>query len=620
MKKKAEPGHENINIFHATLIVEELTKCGVELAVISPGSRSTPLAIACARNSALRKHVIVDERAAAFFAAGYARYSQKPAVLICTSGTAVANYLPALTECNHDGIPVIVLSADRPVELLDNSANQSIDQKNLLRSQLNWFFEINMSDRDLPPKTVISAADYAWFRSMLYKRGPVQINCQFREPLAPVVADHRIQKDRLPDRFNRGESPFTSFSASSGALSNRQVEKLIELFKNNAKGLFVVSRFAMKQEQRQIFSEQIIEIAKAFDYPIFADVTSGFRGSIQDISYFDLVLMNKEFSTEAKNHRLLPDVIILLGAAPVSKRLLKMMHQAKVIISIQTNETRVDPETITNLHIKTDIVELIDSIYTMLKQQSWPETYDYSKKFLEASNRIEQLLEAEIELTSKESVHSNDHKIFSSEINEYSVFYRILQRLSAGDSLFLASSMPVRFADMLFTGPGKAVAANRGASGIDGVIASAAGFATSLNFYSKDENSKKDPVILITGDLSTIHDLNSLYLVSAYRLPVLVLIINNHGGGIFSYLPIAAQKEYLPEYFKTEHKLNFEYAAKMFNLPYNNVKKINDCLSLIDTFRQNLEPIVIEIETNHERDIAEIKLFFNSIQQAELFD
>jgi len=568
----------NSNNIWSDLIIEELIRHSCCYFCISPGSRSTPLTVAVAHNKKAISKVFYDERGAAFHALGFARATGKPAVLICTSGTAAANYYPAIIEAHQDSIPLIILTADRPPELRATAANQTIDQVKMFGNYVNWYFELPVPDENISPQFALTTVDQAYFKSMHPQKGPIHINCMFREPFLSE------KQNALTEEFlnwqNSGK-PYTSYPV----LNNKLLPDL-ELFEkiNRTKhGIIVAGKLDNNSD-----SEAVLEFAKKSGFPIFADITSGLRVGYKSdsiIEYFDLMLLSETF-----NNSLEPDLIIQFGKRFVSKRLLTFLSKLKPknYLVVDESTDRFDPAHIVSHRIVGNISQFCKS-------------YVPSNK-----NNIDKVWNEQINKTNK-IVGDLINSEFNSNIklSEISIARIISQNNPENSGLYLASSMPVRDMDMFAEKRNKNIyiASNRGASGIDGTIASAIGFA----------EGKKTAVTLVIGDLAFIHDLNSLYQLTSSKYPVTIVLLNNSGGGIFSFLTIADQKDVFEKYFSTPHDLTFNSTADLFKLKYYRPQNSKE---FIDSYKSAIvqkKSAIIEISIDKNDNFKLHKNFYNKV-------
>ncbi|HPO12741.1 MAG TPA: 2-succinyl-5-enolpyruvyl-6-hydroxy-3-cyclohexene-1-carboxylic-acid synthase [Candidatus Hydrogenedentes bacterium] len=530
----------NINHLWAGLLVEELARGGVCCFCISPGSRSTPLAMAAARHPRVPSVVHFDERGAAFHALGWASATGKPAVLICTSGSATANFWPAVVEASMSGVPLILLTADRPPELLDCGANQAIDQIRLYGEYVRWSFTLPCPDPEIPPGMVLTTVDQALYRAQHPPAGPVHLNCMFREPLAPLLKDQEQIKACMEtlSKWRHAQAPFTSFRIPNIRLKTEDDLALLNLLNDVKRGLLVVGRLRTAKE-----SEAARLLAETLQWPVFPDVCSGVRlaGATKApyVAHYDQLLLSDTFQRECT-----PEFVLHLGGAITSKRLQEHLARLRPeYMLVNAQPFRQDPFHQVTHRVEMGITGFGKWLTPSVRDIGAP---SWGKDFSEYSQRI--------------SRQVDDWLNEASALSEIAVARLVSRQRPAGSIVFLGNSMPIRDMDMYGApdGPEGLVVANRGASGIDGNIATAAGYANAL----------QTPVTAVIGDLAALHDLNSVSLLRASAAPVILVVVNNNGGGIFSLLPIAEYEENFEKCFGTPHGLTFEEAARMFGISY----------------------------------------------------
>lgn len=565
MKKTAE-----LNRLWSYLIVEELVRNDITYFCISPGSRSTPLTIAVAENQSAEKIICYDERGAAFHAVGYARATEKPAVLICTSGTAVANYFPAIVEAKQDSIPLIILSADRPPELHDTGTNQTIDQIKIFSDYLNWQFNLPVPDENITNAMILSTVDQAVYRSMRSPFGPVHINCMLREPLASEFPPSSFLFNNNIKNWTETKTPYTKYEQQYPVLNDTQLKKLAVEINASSKGIILAGRLKNKTE-----AHAVLKLAKKINWPVFADISSNIRflnSADIIIDKFDLLLLSEKIKNKLK-----AEIILHIGRQLVSKRLLNFLSTTapEKYILVNDDPKRYDPVHIVSNRFEADIQQFCKKLmpYIQIKSEK-----DWLYEIIQANQKVNDLTD---------SLNTN-------QINEVSIAQYISKIIPNKSGLFLASSMPIRDMDMYAVKSDKqvTVGSNRGASGIDGTIASAAGFTRGL----------KSPVTLVIGDLAFIHDLNSLALLSTLTYPLIIILINNHGSGIFSFLPISKHKNVFEKYFVTPHSFGFKHAAKLFKINYFYLNSTNDFTQIYNSCLKKQKSAVIEVETSREEN------------------
>ena len=519
----------NLNHFWAQLLVEELVRQGVTRFCVAPGSRSTPLALAVASNRKAEATVHFDERGLGFFALGYSRATGKPAAVITTSGSAVANLPPAVVEASRDGVPMIVITADRPPELRDANANQTIDQVKIFGDFARWFVDLPCPDVQIPPQYVLTTAAQAVMRA---SDGPVHLNCMFREPLAPVRDGVNLRAYAKPiEKWLRHRNPWTENALilkAAGLISDA-----VQSVQKAKRGLLVLGPMA----QHRFY--WLHALANKLRWPVLPDIQSPFRaargGTV--IHFADAIVGAERF---AKTHK--PDVILHFGGRLTSKRLTQFLAASgpREVIRIHDSIERPDSSHAATTWIPAN-ADSMAAIFTSLSKTR-PKSR-WTKDWLAANRKAGAALARELK-----------------DLSEPYVSRCVSEMIPVGHGLFVASSMPVRDMELAASDHTRAVriAANRGASGIDGTLSTAAGFAAGLGA----------PVTVVTGDLAFLHDLNALALLKSLGQPVTVVVVNNDGGGIFSFLPVAGTSEHFEKFLGTPHGLAFKDAAAMFGLPY----------------------------------------------------
>lgn len=496
--------------------------------------------MAAARHPRVPSVVHFDERGAAFHALGWASATGKPAVLICTSGSAAANYWPAAVEASMSCVPLILLTADRPPELLDCGANQAIDQTRLYGEYVRWSFTLPCPDPLISPHMVLTAVDQALYRAQRPPAGPVHLNCMFREPLAPVLKDQDSVAACMESLavWQKSKSPFSDCRLPNIRLKTEDDLALLNLLNGVKRGLLVVGRLRTAKE-----SAAARLLAETLQWPVFPDVCSGLRlaGATKApcVAQYDQLLLSEKFQQECT-----PEFVLHLGGAITSKRLQEHLARLRPeYMLVNAQPFRQDPFHQVTHRVEMGITGFGKWLTPSVRDIGAP---SWGKDFSEYSQRISRKVDAWLK--------------DASALSEIAVARLVSRQRPAGSMLFLGNSMPIRDMDMYGApdGPEGVVAANRGASGIDGNTATAAGYANAL----------KTPVTAVIGDLAALHDLNSLSLLRASAAPVILVVINNNGGGIFSLLPIAEYAETFEKCFGTPHGLAFEEAARMFGVSY----------------------------------------------------
>ncbi len=566
------------NRLWADLIVEELVRNGVSCFYIAPGSRSTPLVAALANNQRAETVIHYDERGAAFGALGYARATGRPAAWITTSGTAVANGLPAVVEAATDAVPIILLTADRPPELRQTGANQTIVQPNIFGEYVRWSFDLPAPDPEIDPAMVLTTVDQAVYRAHRAPKGPVHLNLMFREPFLPDAGTETSGNIHSTlTSWKVDGKPYTRYAATRPAVDRSEIEDLWDELRRSERGLILAGRLE-SQEQ----GEAVLQLANAIEWPLLPDVGSRIRlgktlDSEQRACHYDILLADEDF---AASHE--PEAVLHIGGGTVSKRLQRFLakSRSKPYIVVRENPFRLDPNHQATHSVETGITGFCRELAGIAESRSVKSDPSWTTGWREASERVGLRLA----------------KLFAGmeKPNEPLVASLISRLIPKGHGLCLANSMPVRDMDTFATADGASVpvAANRGASGIDGTVATAAGFA----------RGSGGPVTLLIGDLALLHDLNSL---AMFRdIPAVIVALNNDGGGIFSFLPVSRHQIFFEPYFGTPHGLDFEHAAAMFGFCYEQPKTTSEFIEAYRGACSRSVPTLIEVRTDREENRA----------------
>jgi 2-succinyl-5-enolpyruvyl-6-hydroxy-3-cyclohexene-1-carboxylate synthase len=527
----------NLNHLWAQLLVEELVRSGVDTFFLAPGSRSTPLTTAVARHPAARSVMHFDERGTAFAALGYGRATGRPAGWVTTSGTAVANGFPAVAEAATDGVPILLLTADRPPERRDTGANQTIDQVKLFGDYVRWQFDLPTPTLDIAPAMVLTTADQAVYRAMRTPPGPVHLNCMFRKPLAPHPdGTARSAYVAALTSWADGEAPYTRYPLTYAVPGASEMDAVAAAVAAAERGVLTVGRLNTQAERTAVLA-----LAGQIGWPLLADVTSGLRfgAPAPRIAHADQILTSSTFRETR-----VPDTVLHVGGRFVSKRLQTYVEATPPAthMVVRPSPSRIDPGHQVTHHIECTVASFCSALAERMtengERSAWQQDWEAAERA--ARSEIAQFADA------------------AERLSEPLVAYLVAQHIPSDHALVLASSMPVRDMNRYGSAQGAAVPvfANRGASGIDGTVATAAGVA----------HGRRAPLTLVIGDLALLHDLNALALLRAQ--PVIVIALNNNGGGIFHFLPIAAHGEVFEPYFATPHDRSFEHAAAMFDLEY----------------------------------------------------
>lgn len=553
---------------YVAAFVDELARLEVKDVVISPGSRSTPMAVLMAEHPQINVWMQVDERSAGFFGLGIAKAKGQPAAVLCTSGTAAANLLPAIVEAYYARVPILILTADRPHELRDVGAPQAIDQVGLFGKHVKWFVDLALpEDTDIMLNYVRTAAGRAVAMAALAPAGPVHLNFPFREPLIPDLSIANLW-----DRGRPGGQCYVQISESKRQLEPIYIQRLAEDLQGTEKGLIVCGPNDCLQ-----LPAELTRLAAALQYPILADPLSQLRSGSHSKEWvcdsYDAFLRNEKVKAELK-----PEVIIRFGAVPISKAFsiyLQANPQVRQIIIDSPGGWR-EPTLMASDMLYTDPVDFCRMLAKYIKNRAeptrwskqWRELNQVSQSYMQTKGRMDFLFEGQ-------------------------VIIELQNHLPDNATLFVGNSMPVRDVDTFFAVNDKNIyiMANRGANGIDGVISSALGAGVI-----------RSPVVLVIGDLSFFHDLNGLLLTKLYDLNITIVVINNDGGGIFSFLPQANDAANFEMLFGTPTGLDYKHVVHMYGGSFSRISNWREFHEQIANCGLAQGLSVIEVPSNREEN------------------
>ena len=526
---------ENPNWVWASTLADELRRCGVEEIVVAPGSRSTPLVVAFARSGGFRIRSLLDERGAAFFALGLGLASGRPAAVLCTSGTAAANFLPAVIEAGQSGTPLIVLTADRPPELRGTGANQTIDQVGMFGGNVR--FAVDLLPPAAEPDPVVlrylrTTVDRAVAASLGPVPGPVHLNLPFRKPLEPGAYAVPV-----PGQIARAAGkPLTDIRASRPEIELPRLDW-------PGRGLILAGPRCPGYD----FPEVLVDLSRRLGYPIIADGLSGLRFGPWTRT---ADILNPQICAGFAGGRLeAPEIVLQFGIVPTSAAVLGMLGH------FGDRVPRVSVQEFGRWH---------DDVHGLSRLVHADPTEFCRRLAAELPGRqVDADWVGELASLERDRWGSVDALGGGREI-EGLLLADVVAALPEGGSLFVANSLPVRHLDEFVRPTEKRlqVFCNRGASGIDGTISTALGVAS----------ASAGPLVLVLGDLAFYHDLNGLLALSRLGVRATIVLIHNDGGGIFRRLPIAGHGDVFNDLFLTPHGLDFEPAARMFGLEFERVK------------------------------------------------
>ena len=580
----------NINYAWMYLCVEEFVRWGVTAFFIAPGSRSTPLTTTIARHKATDTIVHFDERGTAFAALGYAKATGLPAVWVTTSGTAVANGLPAVIEALLDNVPLILLTADRPHELRQTGANQTIPQANLFTPYVKWAVDASPPSVDIPAPYVLTTIDQAVHQALSDSQGPVHINWMFREPLEPVSTeldlDHYLSSI---DNWITSTNKFTTYPTTKKVAELVEVTELYNLAFDSQKGLVIAGRLQSKKE-----GEAAKYVAELLNWPFFADISSQVRLGQQDSLPGSTLLSPLFFDLYDSDRLNAPETIIQFGKRPTSKRLLKWIEDTDCAnyIVVDPFSNRLDPIHKVSHRVEANVLSFCNGfleVHIKKKRTSTSSFKEWSAFNEKVINR------------------SDLYWLENTTLSEPRVARLISNTIGENHGFVIGNSMPIRDTDSYgsYSGNWTQVITNRGASGIDGIIATAVGFA-----YGKN-----NPVTVLIGDLGFLHDLNSLAMVKGLSTPFIIVVINNDGGGIFSFLPIAQYEDVFETFFGTPHGFTFESAAKLFDFEYYAPNSIEEFQASYKKALSQKSASLIEVTSSKSENVAVHKALLDYIRK-----
>ncbi len=525
------------------VLVDEFARCGIEHAVVCPGSRDAPLVYCLADHPAISTHSVLDERAAGFVALGIAKTSQRPAIVCCTSGTAAANLLPAVVEAAEAGVPLIVLTADRPPELRDIGAGQAIDQIKLYGSFVRWFNEAGSVPLDEGALVHHRAlACRAVSEATGARPGPVHINCPLREPLAPVEVDLTALAATGGAQGRPGGDPWTRTSHAGLGADPEIAAQLASA----VRPLIVAGEL-----RHTAVAEAVAVNARRLGAPVLADVLSGLRSHTHASRATVVAAYEAILRVDEAARALTPDFVLRVGELPTSKALRAWLAE------LDCPHVVLDPGN--TWHEATRMatrVSVSDPVATLeLAGEHEPRA---DVRWREHVAELEEVAQAAVDA----ALEGEDFP------NEPAVARSISRSLPAGAIVWLSSSMPVRDAEWFAPcgDSGVRYLSNRGANGIDGVLASAVGAA----------QAGGQPVVLVTGDLALLHDAGSLQLASETRAPLTIVCIDNDGGGIFEFLPVADHPPHYEPLIATPSGHDVSAIAASFGLACTTVASANE--------------------------------------------
>lgn len=583
---------QNINWLWSSVIIDEFIKQGVTHFYISPGMRNAPLIAAIKNHLAHRRElfcdIVIDERAAAYRALGHAKASARPAVIVCTSGTALANYMPAVVEASKSRCPIIVISTDRPKELIDANANQTIEQEHFYHQYAKCFLGLNPPSMEVDLQTLRGSIANLYARSLLSSLsgpGPVHLNIPFREPLdgsADKAPLRREQLEKYLQNAIRPEQKYTDYFDSYPQSPALELQRIWSLLEQSPRTLFVIGELTQQVDIEQI--DQLIHKLKA---PLHIDVSSSLKYryglDLQVAPSFDHPEVYQQYQKWS------PQVIVHLGGRTTSKhyyRFLKSNPQIQ-LISINDSPLKDDPSMMTSMRLITrpDVFARDLTAYLQANPQTLQKNTFSSIDWGELVAKKEAIIE-------------------QAPLCYPVISKKTIELIAEGSSLYIGNSTVIRSFDSYASQSVKKklqVITHRGASGIEGLIAAALGHV----------ETTQRATTLVIGDVSAIHDMNSLLMLHNKKLPLIIIIANNGGGGIFTLLPLQ-EKELILEAMLSSHQFSFSSLAESLQLRYRAV----DCPQSFENAYRDAQKNILK---NTDCGVQIIEAHFEHQQNEEIY-
>jgi len=565
------------NLRAARALIDAFAAAGVRAAVLSPGARSGPLAVALDEQIAIRTYVVTDERSAAFFALGLARESEMPPLLVCTSGTAAANYSPAVAEASLAEVPLLVVTADRPPEARGFGAAQTIRQTGLFERHARASREAAVPSIDGPPAAYYRAlATSAYASALGTPRGPVHLNFPFREPLLPMPLPPR-------DADSAPADPALQLTVGELRVAGSRLDELAARIRNTERGLIVCGPSTRPRSA----GAAIAELAAGSGWPVLADPLSGLRGSDCVggllVEPHDVVLRSDSFCQQQR-----PDLVLRFGSLPTSKSLQRALEtwQCEHVLLTSAGEWP-DPQWLATTIVVGDPIAVASELATKLTaseptassaRDAWTSAWQSGARH------------------ARESLACGLDR--APATFEGRAARDLLRALPADAVLIVGNSMPIRDVDVFCAAFRSDVTllGNRGANGIDGVLSTALGAAASSGA----------PTALLLGDLSFLHDVGALQIAARHCVPVLIVVVDNDGGGIFQLLPCAELGETFERCFVAPHGLDLLAAASLAGLDTASVVSEGDLDRIVADWAARPRGMIVQVACER-RESADLR-------------
>jgi 2-succinyl-5-enolpyruvyl-6-hydroxy-3-cyclohexene-1-carboxylate synthase len=540
-------------------LCDELGRCGMRHACTSPGSRSTPIVLSLVRDPQIHCWSHIDERCAGFFALGAAKTSGRPVAVTCTSGTAAANLAPAVIEAHEAGVPLIVLTADRPPELREVGAGQAIDQIKLYGDAAKWFFELGTHEAT-PERLrwIRTLACRVYWTALEGRPGPVHVNVPLREPLVLTEA-------LPPDESGRSEgAPRVELSTPDMQVTGMDVAP-----GPFPRAVLVAGRYDPESGSAILLAEY----AERLNVPLLADPLSRARAGSAAIAHYDLLLRDETFTAA---HR--PELVLRVGDLPTSKPLRAWLGGLDARqIAFDPEFAWHDPDGMAARRVRLDHDRAIGLLGHPGRA---PAPADWLESWRAADTAAARAVA----------------DVLGDELSEPLVAAKLGEWLPRDAILFVASSMPVRDVEEFFPArdhPPR-VLSNRGANGIDGTVSAAFGAAAVA----------EGAVVLLIGDVALAHDIGGLMAARRLGVPLTIVLLNNDGGGIFHFLPVAGEEDAFEEHVATPHGLDFAHAAVLYGCGYERAGNATALQAALRAGLAGAGTTIIEVRTDRTENLA----------------
>jgi 2-succinyl-5-enolpyruvyl-6-hydroxy-3-cyclohexene-1-carboxylate synthase len=561
----------------ATTLLDEFVRNGVTHAVLAPGSRSAPLALAMAADERVQLHVHFDERSAGFLALGLARATDRPALLVCTSGSAAANFFPAVVEATNDGVPLIVLTADRPPELRGTGANQTIDQLKLYGDAVRWFCEVGSAEAhpSLPRywRSTVCRAMTEATGSGGGASGPVHLNLAFREPLVPELVDGFDL-----DTSGRPEGrPWTDTGRGVTRAPDSEVEELAGLIESAERGVIVAAAGSPE-------AGPLLALARRVGYPVLAEPASNARTEEPAIAHYEALLRSESFR---ERHR--ADLVLRFGKTGLSRSLGRYLESCGKHMGFVRPGMWLDPQRLADKLFRCSGEHLCNALIERVPARNSDWLRSWAVADGAASLALSEYLDEQDQATEPGTARA------------------LAAVLPDETNLVVGSSMPVRDLDTVMEPrSGLHVFGNRGTNGIDGFVSTVAGIAAGSG----------RPTAALCGDLTLLHDQNGLFASRSLEVPCVFVVVNNDGGGIFSFLEQADYPEHFDRVFGTPQGASFEAVAGVTGCGFERVTQTS---VLRDSVMARLElggVHLLEVPTDRSSNVVVHQEMFAAVDRA----